>query len=206
MRWIVGSQRHACWLGIYESHFQKLLSARIQPGGTFYDVGANAGFYTLLASRRVGDGMVISFEPLPENVAYLRRHVQLNRLKNVRLVEAAVSDSDGAGSFQSGNTRSEGRLDPQGGMRVRTVTLDAVVSCEALPPPNYIKMDIEGSEYKALIGAKACFERFRPELFLATHGKAIHEDCSRLLTSWGYDLRVMANPEKDRSEVHALAR
>ena len=37
-KWIVGSQRHACWLGIYESHLQKVVAQEVQPGGVFYDI------------------------------------------------------------------------------------------------------------------------------------------------------------------------
>jgi FkbM family methyltransferase len=204
MRWISGSQRHACWLGIYEPDLQKLLWQRLRPGRVFYDVGANAGFYTLLAAKCMSGGTVIAFEPVPENVAYLRRHIHLNRLQNVRLIEAAVSDCDDMIGFRCGRTRSEGQLSPNGELKVQSVTLDSLISREILPSPHFIKMDIEGGEYKALLGARTCFERLRPELFLATHGKTTHEDCCRLLSSWGYKQRVITNREEGRAEIHAV--
>jgi len=50
-RWIAGSQRHAFWLGNYEPFLQKRMAQEVERGGVFYDVGANVGFYSLLASR-----------------------------------------------------------------------------------------------------------------------------------------------------------
>ena len=82
-RWIVGSTNHGCWLGIYERSKLKVFSAAIQRGYVVYDLGANVGFYSLLASVLVGsDGQVFSFEPAPRNLGLLRRHLELNRVKN----------------------------------------------------------------------------------------------------------------------------
>ena len=70
---------------------------------------------------------------------------------------------------------------------VPTATLDSLVESGMILPPNYIKMDIEGSELLALQGARKIFQRNRPVLFLATHGRQIHNECCRLLESWGYE-------------------
>lgn len=93
MKWIVGSSTHGCWLGTYESDKQVVLSRFLKPGMTVFDVGANAGFYTLAFSRLVGDrGQVWAFEPYAINVGNLIRHIELNDLNNVNLVQAAVAD------------------------------------------------------------------------------------------------------------------
>src|SRR5580765_1322501 len=64
-KWIVGSGTHGCWLGSYEYDKQKLFQKTVRSGDVVYDVGANAGFYSLLASLLVGEkGHVYSFEPL----------------------------------------------------------------------------------------------------------------------------------------------
>jgi predicted RNA methylase len=84
IRWIVGAGTHGCWLGSYESEKQAVVAEALGPGMVFYDLGANAGFYTLLAARAVlPGGEVIAFEPLPENISYLRRHVERNGFRNV---------------------------------------------------------------------------------------------------------------------------
>src|SRR5713101_1261535 len=64
-RWIVGSGIYRCWLGWYESEKQLIISQDVRPNTVFYDVGANVGFYSLLASMLVGAGKVFSFEPVP---------------------------------------------------------------------------------------------------------------------------------------------
>src|SRR6266436_706615 len=96
MRWIVGSSTHGCWLGSYEYEKRKLFEELVGPGDVVYDIGAHVGFYTLLASVLVGHtGRVVAFEPSPRNLAYLRRHLAMNRLNNVTVVEGAVYDHDG---------------------------------------------------------------------------------------------------------------
>ena len=61
-KWILGSQRHAFWLGSYEPHIQRLMVQELKKGSTFYDIGANVGFYSLLASFLVAPGKVFAFE------------------------------------------------------------------------------------------------------------------------------------------------
>lgn len=84
MKWISGSSTHGCWLGSYEYEEQRLFSAAINPQSTVWDIGANVGLYTLLASRKAA--RVIAVEPLPDNIGYLERHLQLNKLRNVEIV------------------------------------------------------------------------------------------------------------------------
>jgi FkbM family methyltransferase len=205
-KWIIGSQRHAFWLGIYESQLQKLVAQEVRPGSVFYDVGANVGFYSLLASGLVGAGKVFAFEPLPANIQFLNRHLLLNQIQNVEVLEVAISNQAGTAFFRQEATRAMGRLQADGDCRVQTAALDSLLQEGRIAPPNYIKMDVEGAEFTALIGAKLCFERYRPKLFLATHGKQVHDDCCRLLRSWNFELRVIARPSQDRADLFASPR
>jgi FkbM family methyltransferase len=200
-KWIVGSQRHAFWLGIYEPHMQKLIAREVTPDAVFYDVGANVGFYSLLASVLVGQGKVFAFEPLPTNVAYLHRHLNLNAVKNVEVLEIAICDQVGSSSFEREGTGAMGRLEAQGSLRVATATLDSLLQEQRIAPPRYIKMDIEGAEPKALMGAASCFQKYKPVLFLATHGREVHNECCELLRSWRYELRVVEQSSQERAEV-----
>jgi len=90
-----------------------------------YDIGANVGFYTLLASGLVGSkGLVVAFEPAPKNIDFLKRHLSINNLSNVLVVESAVSDKDGYEYFDKGPNESMGRLKTDGDIQVKTLTLD----------------------------------------------------------------------------------
>jgi FkbM family methyltransferase len=210
-KWIVGSHLHGCWLGSYEWKMQRRIVREVRPGSVFFDVGANVGFYSLLGSLRVGAlraeaGRVYAFEPLPANISFLHHHLELNRIRNVEVLEVAISDQPGSMTFASETTRAMGKLDAGGGLTVQVATLDQLIAEGRAAPPECIKMDIEGGEFRALLGAAECFRKFRPRLFLATHGKAVHDDCCRLLRSWDYEWFYMAHESDERAELFAEPR
>jgi FkbM family methyltransferase len=190
-KWIVGSGIHRCWMGTYEYDKQQVICRTVRPNSVFYDIGANVGFYSLLASKLVKCGKVFAFEPLPRNLRYLRRHLELNRTANADVFPLAISDVVGTSFFQEEETGYMGKLSTDGGQTVPTTTLDALVFEQGFAPPDYIKMDIEGAELNALQGAAHCFEQYRPTLFLATHGGAVHRGCCNLLSAWGYRLQPL---------------
>lgn len=189
LRWIPESAIHRCWMGWYESDKQRLIAKEVRPGSIFYDVGANVGFYTLLAATLVGSGKVFAFEPSPRNLTYLRRHIALNNLANVSVFESAISDRDQVLHFHIERTGFGGSLSDEGeGIDVESVTLDGLLSGGKIPPPDYIKMDIEGAELMALRGAEQLLRTHHPEIFLATHGHDVDRECCELLKSLGYSI------------------
>jgi len=203
-KWIMGAYIHRCWIGTYELPMQRLIAQEIAPGSVFYDIGANAGFYSLLASSKVGNGEVFSFEPLPSNVVLLKRHLQINCVHNVQVLDMAISNKEGVAHFDSEGTRGAGRLHSAGSLTVHTSSLDSLLERGEISPPNAIKMDIEGAEADALRGAQRCFEQYRPKLFLATHGQQVHRQCVALLQSWNYQFRLVGkSQEQDRAEIYA---
>jgi FkbM family methyltransferase len=185
MRWIVGSSVHGCWLGHYEKEKQAAVRRLVRPGIKIFDIGANAGFYTLAFSRLVGKtGHVWAFEPLPENIRNLRRHLALNALPNVTVVEAAVSRQSGTARFLQARSNSMGRLAEHGGMNVQTVTIDDI--CRDTGCPDVVKLDVEGAEAAVLEGARGTLARHRPAILLATHGREQERLCAETLQAFGY--------------------
>jgi|SRR5579859_3052279 len=205
-RWIVGSSRYACWLGFYEQGKQQLISNSVQADTVFYDVGANAGFYSLLAAHLVQNGSVFAFEPSPRNLAYLREHLRLNKIANTEIIAAAITDQEGASSFTLETTGLMGHLSSDGDISVSTTTLDFLLERGKILPPHYIKMDIEGAELAALRGAQKCIQTYRPQIFLATHGHEIHSQCCRLLETWGFECQVLELTADGFGEVVATYR
>jgi len=206
-RWIAGSSNHGCWLGTYEYAKQQAFSTAIRRGDAVYDLGANVGLYSLLASVLVGsEGRVFSFEPVARNLRFLQRHLELNRVTNCSVFDVAVSSSNGEANFDTGPNPCRGHLttESQTALTVVTVTLDSLVGCGRLPPPNVIKCDIEGAEYDALRGAMGTLARHLPSIFLATHGPEVHMRCCKLLTSLGYKLMPLDDlPLNESSEILA---
>ncbi|MFQ5964078.1 MAG: FkbM family methyltransferase [Candidatus Scalinduaceae bacterium] len=190
-RWIVGSSNHGCWLGSYEYQKQILFAEMIQEGSVVFDIGAHVGFYTLLSSQIVGPkGKAIAFEPLPRNIHYLKEHLRVNQCKkNVTVIEAAVVERSGFTFFEEGSNNHTGRLSQKGCLEIKAVSLDGLVSKGEIPPPDYMKIDVEGAELLVLSGAKSILNNYHPTIFLATHGTEVHQQCCAFLKSMGYYLQ-----------------
>lgn len=179
------------WLGQYELAMQEAIWSHLEPGDTFFDVGANAGFFSLVAAARVGAaGKVIAFEPLPGNAAVVREQFALNALSQCKLLQVAVSDQAGQATFhfQQGAPATPhlgaARRDEES-IQVPLSTLDGCV--EKYGRPTVIKMDIEGAEVKALEGAKELLQGARkPVWLIETHGEEAEQGVQRILREAKY--------------------
>ncbi|HEX7155022.1 MAG TPA: FkbM family methyltransferase [Thermoanaerobaculia bacterium] len=197
-RWVVGAGTHGCWVGTYERDAQQTFAAHIKPGDVVYDIGANVGFFTLLAARLAGDGgHVYAFEPLPRNLTFLRRHLTLNRLTNVTVLPLAVAAAPGVARFQEGSNPSMGGLAPEGTLEVETSSLDAL----DLRPPRFMKIDVEGAESEVLAGALRTLRTHRPVIHLSTHGWQQHEHCLAVLRGEGYRIELERDGTEDGNYV-----
>ena len=201
-KWIVGSANHGCWLGSYEYEMRFLFEKTVTEGSIVFDIGANVGVYTLLASVLVGsEGQVLAFEPAPANTSYLKRHLRLNRMTNVTVIERAVTDSNGVTSFDNGLNSSMGFISPQGQVQVKTVSLDELISKGEIPTPDFMKIDVEGAEMLVLSGAMSMLGSALPTIFLATHGRDIHQQCCQFLASLGYQLQPVGSGSLESSDT-----
>ena len=203
--WVAGSSVHGCWLGWYERDKQLEFVRALRPGAVVYDIGANVGFYTLLSSVLVGDrGRVYAFEPVPRNVRYLRRHIQLNRLQNVEVMDLAVGESAGEASFDDTLGDSQGKLSTGGRLHVRLASLDGLMAAGDLRPPDLLKIDVEGAEAAVLKGGLGILRAHHPKVFLATHGLSEHSECLAILRDLGYQIAAVdGGPAEDTDEVTA---
>jgi len=145
--------------GVYEPFETNLFLKEIKPGQTVVDVGANIGYYTLLAARLVGpEGKVYAFEPDPTNFALLQKNVEANGYTNVVLSTHALSHRNTkAKLYLNPANRGDHRIYDSGVGRetvpIDTVTLDSYLGKKARKV-DFIKMDIQGAEPLALEGMK----------------------------------------------------
>ena len=192
-RWLLDSSTRGFWLGYWELEGQRLFADHLRPGDVVYDIGAHVGLYTLASSARVrAEGHVYAFEPLPRNLRYLRRHIELNRLSNCTVVDVAVSDISGLRRFDPTVHDSAGHFSNDGAISVQAVTLDEFLSKgNGVRPPNAMKINAEGAEMEVLRGGRTILTEYAPTLFLSTHSDEIHQECSQFLTSLGYSLRYL---------------
>lgn len=211
MRWIVGSSIHGCWLGTYELEKQSVIQRFVRPGMIVYDIGANAGFYTLLFSRLVGkDGRVYSFEPFPENTYNLLRHIQINHLDRVTLLPAALAEDTGISSFRVGADNAVGSLENNNGdtiLKVPTLTLDTLIA-RGYPIPDLVKMDVEGAEALVLEGAKRILAEGKTTWFIALHGRDAKLETWEILSKANYRIFLLdgtgLSEVPDANEIYAL--
>lgn len=208
-RWRVGSSIHGCWLGIYETEKQQCMARLVKPGMAAWDIGANAGFYTLALSRLTGpDGCVHAFEPLPENAASVREHLKLNDCTNANLHQLALSDRNGEATFLIRDSNAMGCLSETGDLCVQTAAIDTLIDSGELPVPDVVKMDVEGAEGRVLEGARRLLEMRRTIWIIALHGEVQRQEVGAVLCECGYRLFRLDGSsilgDIDTDEIYAL--
>jgi len=189
------------WLGTYEPEMQSALSELIKPGMTNYDVGANIGYVTLMLAKHTGaQGKVYAFEALPDNVERLRRNVELNGFNDrVNIYSGAVAAGAGEVKFLVHISGGMGKAAGSAGrdeqylreITVPCVSLDIFVYEQGNPPPQAVKMDIEGGEVMALPGMRRVLAEARPLMLMELHGPESARAAWESLTSAGYTICEM---------------
>lgn len=176
----------------------------LRPGDHVLDVGANVGFFTLLAANRVGPaGRVLAFEPVPHNIAVLERNLALNGVTCVEVRPAAAGDHDGEISIgldhpDPNETGVSGHY-TQGGSRdaitVPVITVDGTLPADA-PRLRLAKIDVEGAEPRVLAGMERTLHEHSPDaLLMELNPEALDrqgftvDDMLGPLRGAGYELR-----------------
>lgn len=194
-RWIPSSSTNGCWVGTYERESQRVFLDHVKPADVVFDIGANVGFFTLLAAKLAKQ--VYAFEPLPRNVDYLRRHLEMNKVRNAKILPLAVAASTGTARFAVAESPAMGALGRGGDLEVETDTLDRLVAQGRVQRPDFMKIDVEGSEHDVLSGAANVLRQAKPIIFLSAHGWQQHERCSSLLADAGYRLELLRDGAAD---------
>jgi FkbM family methyltransferase len=209
--WRVLSQIKARTLEPFET---ELFQRATKPSMTVLDVGANLGYYTLLAAREVGQsGRVFAFEPDPRTLASLRNNIRRNSFENVTVVPKAASDGANACDFYLSDTASHSGLsrsmDPRSIIGITTVETVAIDDVLGETTVGVIKMDIEGAEPAALRGMQhilarnpsAClFVEFNPAALAA--GNSSHAEFLAQLRSLFDEILVI---DEQRQQLEPLA-
>lgn len=170
----------------------RFLLQQVRPGETVIDVGAHIGLFTVALARRVGrTGRVVAFEPDPTNFRLLQQNIAANDCRQAEAVHAAVADHGGTAElFQSPDCSALHRLQPSAlcgdAIRVPTVSLDEFWTGDR-GLVHVIKLDVEGSEMKALRGMSRLLETQRDvRLFVEFEPRWLAEAGTSPRTLLGY--------------------
>lgn len=160
--------QNPCWPDdgqlAYEPEISNTMVRFVRPGDCVVDCGANLGWFTSILARLVGDdGLVMAFEPDPNNFEELQFNIALNRFPHVYLGQTALWSHDARLSFwlqeHSGYSSFIHYDNAVEGIPVLARSLDSLLNTPTVPQPRLIKIDCEGSEKQILLGARRVLER-----------------------------------------------
>lgn len=198
--------------GIYEGYETRIFKDLISPESTVIDIGANVGYYTLLAASALKNGFVYSFEPVIDNYELLIKNIEVNKFYNVKTFQKAVSNEKKKIKIfidekNLGNHSLAGNNVPNnmGFVEVESVTLDSIFNnlSEAIGDNIVIKMDTQGAEGLVVGGADKLLSKKNIKILMEFWPKGLRNmgtDPLGLLNKLqGYGFEIKLINEKTRS-------
>lgn len=217
----------------YEPGLGIIIKNLLSKGDHFVDVGAHVGYFSMLAAQIVGEsGQVYSFEPSPLQNAKLKRNVMLNDFsQRITIFKLAVGEKESAAVFYQGPENHSGisslrEIENVSNIfHVKVAPLDQVLNINQTPV-KFIKIDIEGAEFRALQGMKDLIGQWRPfiameltERFLNQSGDSVEDILEFLMGTLNYfpytydhlgrlcqitDEAILKNPEQQTNVLFTL--
>jgi FkbM family methyltransferase len=192
VQWVDITDKHVsrgCMSDNYEPNETAYLKSMVHEGNEILDIGANIGWFTLLASKLAGPrGRVHSFEPRPDTSRMLQRTISMNKLEHrVTLWQTALSDTNGEIHLNWGrNTDNPGgsfvSRDDLGSSGYERATVKASRLDDLLPDaaPDVIKIDVEGAEPMVMRGALNAIRRKKPAILSELHPQQLRKVSGKL--------------------------
>lgn len=151
----------------YDDEAQNFIEKTLKEGDVFLDIGANVGFYSLLAASIIGEkGRVIAIEPNPKTYAKLKRTIEDNGIKNILLLNIGLGEKEGyLNLFMNPDVHNDTATmvvhDAPESVRVEVVPLDWVAAAHHIEKIAYLKIDVDGMEPNVFAGAKTLLDEGR---------------------------------------------
>ncbi len=167
-------QQYLFWYGIYEAETAEVFLQNVQQGTIVLDIGANVGYYSILAASKAINGRVFAFEPNALLHSQIQNSLRFNNFENVQVVAAAVSNKHRQAALlylSSADNKGMSALATPSNYSgqtttIETITIDNWVADNNISRVDIIKMDIEGAETLALEGMRNTLIRFSPIVFM----------------------------------------
>lgn len=206
--------------GKIEEPVQQALGELLRPGDVYFDVGANVGFFTLVASRFTGSkGSLYAFEARPEIARTAKKNLRRNSIA-ATVLPVAVGDADGKVALLVADHPGGSTIEPSKAVSttrtelVGQVTLDSLVATGGVEVPDLVKIDVEGAELAVLRGMTAILERHQPIVLfevddaMSSKVEAQYLEIQEMLSGFGYRCERLdpSYPNVSWSVIHAIAR
>ncbi|GAL67603.1 FkbM family methyltransferase [Jejuia pallidilutea] len=178
----------------YEAYYH------IKKGDVVFDAGANEGALSIIYAKKVGkEGKVFSFEPDAINIKLLNKNLSFNtEIEHIRLIEKGLWDEEAEiDFFEAGSVGSSMFYEDKNSKRVsiKAISIDSFIANENITKLDFIKMDIEGAEIKALKGAVNTIKKFQPNFAIASYhlveGKLTHIAVEEFFKSINYPFKTV---------------
>jgi len=184
--------------GEWEPMQTKVLTQHLKKDSVVVNVGANTGYYTLLAASAIGaGGKVFAFEIQPRMVAILKRNLELNNFHEiVTVVDAGCFSSEGSARIFCSGDPGTARVDFGNlGVQVRLIRLDDYIAEHVFARLDLILIDVEGADFDVIKGAADALAKFRPVVIAEVdHLRAFggsEEDMISFMSELNYSARVV---------------
>jgi FkbM family methyltransferase len=191
-------QRRIAFFGLFEPNLTYFISSVLKPGDVFIDVGANIGYFTMLAAKCVGaSGKVYAIEASPSTYDLLIANLRLNEVKNVEAINMAVTDKECHVRIQSNDTRNIGANSVH---IVASSAVDSVVGrpLQDIVAPNlgrarFIKIDVEGAENLILPSILDYFVQLDSDTIIVSEIAKKNAHLIEFAKAKGFTIRALRN-------------
>ena len=188
----LGKQSGSRGIYIYRENYELLLKnchTLIKKDDIVLDVGANQGIFTVAFSKLTGpNGKVLSIEPFDKMVKLIKSNILINSLANIKILTTVVSDKEGSESLDFGGGIVSASIvrnfSKNSKIAIKATTIDTIT--KDFNKINFIKLDIEGAELKALNGAKQTLHNDKPILSIEVDSNSFDE-INEFLKPFGYE-------------------
>ncbi|HET9056931.1 MAG TPA: FkbM family methyltransferase [Chitinophagaceae bacterium] len=193
-------QRQLFWYGYYEKSLSSIWEKLINKNDTIIDIGANIGYFSILAANKATLGKTYCFEPISFHFSQLQKNISLNGLTNIYPYPQAISDKTENTVIFISNPDNSGMSSlsmPENfsgkSEKTATITIDKFISDHQILNVNLIKIDVEGAELKVIQGMLETLNKCKPLVIIEVIEKYLNRfnntspELFNLLYDYGYN-------------------
>ena len=198
--------------GVWEPILSEYVINNISSADVFYDIGANVGYFSILAAK--ANAKVLAFEPDPVNVERIWYHQKINQLDKLEVNHMGIGEENKNLQFYRASILNNGQSgfinrNAVESMSVAVFTLDYLIYDQNFPKPNFLKIDTEGWELKVLKGATKLLTLDPPKTIIFEwdgigENSENVDSISQFLSQFNYQITQILNDDHGHNHVAKL--